>query len=419
MTDPSLHTANRPRLVVVGNGMAAMRTVEELLALEPDYYHITVVGKEPHGNYNRIMLSPVLAGEKSFADIMLHTPDWYAARGICLKSGVIVQAVNRARREVQLDNGEVLGYERLLVATGSNPFIIPFKNHQHPAVVSFRDIQDVEKMVEAAKTCTKVIVLGGGLLGLEAANGLNKRGVNVAVVHDVDYLLNRQLDKEAADMLQTFLEGQGVEFVMNAKSDYIALHEDGSLHGLAFKDGTILQGELIVMAVGVRPNVQLAKEMGLQVDKAILVNDTLQTSDPRVYAVGECVQNRGALFGLVAPLFDQAKVAASHLAMHGVRRYIQKATATTLKVTGVSLYSAGDFSGDGSDSMVLRDPAQSVYKRLFIKDNKLVGAVLYGDTQDGAAYFELIQNGHCIAAQRDSLMFGVQPLPPTDRAGVT
>jgi nitrite reductase (NADH) large subunit len=404
-----LQQADRPRLVVVGNGMAAMRTVEELLALEPDHYHITVVGSEPHGNYNRIMLSPVLAGEKKFADIMLHTPDWYAERGITLKSGVTVQSVNRARRQATLDNGDVLGYERLLIATGSNPFIIPFPNHKHPAVVSFRDIKDVETMVEAAKTCHKVIVIGGGLLGLEAANGLNKRGVNVAVVHDIDYLLNRQLDKEAADMLQRFLEVQGVEFVMNAKSDHIALNDDGTLKGLAFKDGSVLEGQLIVMAVGVRPNVQLAKDMGLQVDKAILVNDTLQTSDPRVYAVGECVQNRGALFGLVAPLFDQAKVAASHLALHGVRRYIQKATATTLKVTGVNLYSAGDFSGQGAETAVLRDPANSVYKRLFFKDNKLVGAVLYGDIQDGVAYFDLIQKGTPIGAQRDSLMFGVLP----------
>ncbi len=403
-----LQQADRPRLVVVGNGMAAMRTVEELLALEPDHYQITVVGSEPHGNYNRIMLSPVLAGEKKFADIMLHTPDWYAERGITLKSGVTVQSVNRARRQATLDNGDVLGYERLLIATGSNPFIIPFPNHKHPAVVSFRDIKDVETMVEAAKTCHKVIVIGGGLLGLEAANGLNKRGVNVAVVHDIDYLLNRQLDKEAANMLQRFLEVQGVEFVMNAKSDHIALNDDGTLKGLAFKDGSVLEGQLVVMAVGVRPNVQLAKDMGLQVDKAILVNDTLQTSDPRVYAVGECVQNRGALFGLVAPLFDQAKVAASHLALHGVRRYIQKATATTLKVTGVNLYSAGDFSGQGAETAVLRDPANSVYKRLFFKDNKLVGAVLYGDIQDGVAYFDLIQKGTPIGAQRDSLMFGVQ-----------
>lgn len=397
----------QPRLVVVGNGMAAMRAVEELLALNPERYQITVVSKEPHGSYNRILLSPVLAGEKTFDQIMLNRPEWYAEQGISLKSGVSVQAVNRARREVQLDNGEVLGYERLLLATGSNPFIIPLPNHQHPAVISFRDINDVDTMLANAANCRNVIVIGGGLLGLEAANGLNKRGIKVTVVHDVGYLLNRQLDQAAADLLQGFLQQQGIDFVMNAKTDRIALHGDGSLHGLAFKDGTILEGQLIVMAVGVRPNVQLAKDMGLQVDKAILVNDTLQTSDPRIYAVGECVQHRGALFGLVAPLFEQAKVCANHLAELGFRRFIQKPTATTLKVTGVNLYSAGDFSGVDSDSVLYHDPANAVYKRLFFKNETLVGAVLYGDTQDGVAYFELIQNATPVGAVRDQLMFGV------------
>ncbi|MFZ3193672.1 MAG: FAD-dependent oxidoreductase, partial [Moraxellaceae bacterium] len=375
--------------------------------LHPERYQITVVSKEPHGSYNRILLSPVLAGEKTFDQIMLNRPEWYAEQGISLKSGVSVQAVNRARREVQLDNGEVLGYERLLLATGSNPFIIPLPNHQHPAVISFRDINDVDTMLANAANCRNVIVIGGGLLGLEAANGLNKRGIKVTVVHDVGYLLNRQLDQAAADLLQGFLEQQGIDFIMNAKTDRIALHDDGTLKGLAFKDGTILDGQLIVMAVGVRPNIQLAKDMGLQVDKAILVNDTLQTSDPRIYAVGECVQHRGALFGLVAPLFEQAKVCANHLAELGFRRFIQKPTATTLKVTGVNLYSAGDFSGVDSDSVLYHDPANAVYKRLFFKNETLVGAVLYGDTQDGVAYFELIQNATPIHAVRDQLMFGV------------
>ena len=397
----------QPRLVVVGNGMAAMRTVEELLALHPEHYQITMISKEPHGSYNRILLSPVLAGEKNFDQIMLNRPAWYAEHGISLKAGVTVQAVNRARREVQLDNGEVLGYERLLLATGSNPFIIPLPNHQHPAVISFRDIQDVDNMLAQATHCQNVIVIGGGLLGLEAANGLNKRGIKVTVVHDTDYLLNRQLDAEAADLLKKFLQQQGVSFVLNAKTDHIALHDDGSLKGLAFKDGTMLDGQLIVMAVGVRPNVQLAKDMGLQVDKAIVVNDTLQTSDPRIYAVGECVQHRGALFGLVAPLFEQAKVCANHLAELGFARFSQKPTATTLKVTGVNLYSAGDFSGIDSESVIYRDAPNAIYKRLFFKHEKLIGAVLYGDTQDGMAYFNLIQNATPVGTIRDQLMFGV------------
>ncbi len=399
--------AKRARLVVIGNGMAAMRTVEELLHLEPDLYDITVIGREPHGNYNRIMLSPVLAGEKSFQDIMLHTPEWYVMHGIKLISGIVAESVHRKRREVTLSNGDVVGYDRLLIATGSNPFVIPMPGHQHPAVIQFRDIQDVEKMVAAAANLSgqRAIVLGGGLLGLEAANGLAKRGVKVTVVHDIDYLLNRQLDREAANMLQAALETRGIEFAMGVKSDHIVIDDAGNLCGLAFKDREMIECSMLVMAVGVRPNVALAKSMGLQVDKAVLTDDTMQTSDPRVYAVGECVQHRGALFGLVAPLFDQAKVCASHLAEHGIRRYVQKATATTLKVTGVNLYSAGDFSGEGSETLVMRDHSNAVYKKLFIKGNQLVGAVLYGDIQDGVAYFDLIQRGTDIAQQRNTLIF--------------
>jgi len=416
LAQPSaLSQVNRPKLVVIGNGMAAMRTVEELLHLEPDLYQITVIGREPHGNYNRIMLSPVLAGEKAFADIMLHTPQWYLERGIHLISGVTADSVHRTRREVTLSNGDVVGYDRLLIATGSNPFVIPMPGHQHPAVIQFRDIQDVESMVSvaASKPNQRAIVLGGGLLGLEAANGLAKRGVHVSVVHDAGYLLNRQLDKEAADLLQAALETRGIEFVMSARSDHIVIGDDGALKGLAFKDGSILAGDMLVMAVGVRPNVALGKAMGLQVDKAILTDDTMQTSDPRIYAVGECVQHRGALFGLVAPLFDQAKVCASHLAEHGIRRYVQKATATTLKVTGVNLYSAGDFSGADSEALVLRDHSQAVYKKLFLKGNKLVGAVLYGDIQDGVTYFDLIQRGVDVSAQRSSLIFTPTILTPS------
>ncbi len=399
--------AQKPRLVVIGNGMAAMRTVEELLHLEQDLYQITVIGREPHGNYNRIMLSPVLAGEKAFDDIMLHTPEWYAAQGITLISGVTAESVHRKRREVTLSNGQVLGYERLLVATGSNPFVIPMPGHEHPAVFQFRDIEHVESILDYASQIgdQRAIVLGGGLLGLEAANGLAKRGVKVVVVNDVDYLLNRQLDREAAGLLQAEMEKRGIEFVMGVKSDHIVIDDAGNFVGLAFKDRDLLSGAMLVMAVGVRPNVALAKAMGLQVERAILTNDTMQTSDPRVYAVGECVQHRGALFGLVAPLFDQAKVCASHLAEHGLRRYVQKATATTLKVTGVNLYSAGDFSGNGSEAIVLRDPSQGVYKKLFFKGNKLVGAVLYGDTQDGVAYFDLIQRGVDVSMSRSTLMF--------------
>ena len=396
----------KPRLVVVGNGMAGMRAVEELLKLAPGKYDITVVGREPHGNYNRIMLSPVLAGEKAFEDILLHPREWYAAQGIELIAGQTVVDVDRARRLVSTDQGLSLPYDRLLLATGSVPFIIPVPGHQHPGVISFRDIQDVERMLSETRAKKRVAVIGGGLLGLEAANGLLKRGVEVTVIHDTPCLLNRQLDTEAAQLLQRDLASRGMQFRLGALTAEIVAKDDDLLSHLRFKDGSTLETDLVVMAVGIRPNVALAKSIGLQVDKAILVNDTLQTFDPRIYAVGECVQHRGALFGLVAPLYEQARVCASHLAEVGVTRFMPKATATTLKVSGVNLYSAGDFSGANAESIVLRDAAAGVYKRLFLKDNRVIGAVLFGDTQDGSWYFDLIREAGDVAPHRDVLLFG-------------
>lgn len=397
----------KQQLVVIGNGMAGMRTVEELLKLAPDRYEITVIGREPHGNYNRIMLSPVLAGEKRFEDIVIHPLEWYAARDIRLLAGHTVTEVDRARRVVITDQGETLGYDRLLLATGSVPFIIPMPGHDHADVVSFRDIADVHRLLGAAAGKPRVAVIGGGLLGLEAANGLARQGVDVTVVNDQPILLNRQLDTEAAELLRAALEAKGLQFKVSALSSHIEHDpETGRLKGIHFKDGSFLACDLVVMAVGIRPNVALARSMGLQVDKAILVNDTLQTFDPRIYAVGECVQHRGALFGLVAPLYDQARVCANHLAGFGIDRYVQSATATTLKVSGVSLFSAGDFNHAEADILVFRDPAQGIYKKLCVHNGRLVGAVLYGDAQDGGWYFDLIRAGRDVTAWRDQLIFG-------------
>jgi len=397
----------RMQLVVIGNGMAGMRTVEELLQLAPDKYDITVIGREPHGNYNRIMLSPVLAGEKAFEDIVIHPLSWYAERGITLLAGHTVTAVDRVQRRVTTDQGTDVSYDRLLLATGSLPFMVPLPGHDHPDVISFRDIADVRRMLAPTSVPARVAVLGGGLLGLEAANGLVKQGMKVTVVNDAAYLLNRQLDEEASKLLRSALEANGIAFKVSAMSSHISHQaETGKLQALHFKDGSELPCDLLVMAVGVRPNVALARSMGLQVDKAILVNDTLQTFDPRVYAVGECVQHRGALFGLVAPLYDQAKVCANHLAEMGISRYIQKPTATTLKVSGVALFSAGDFNHEAADKLIYRDPARGVYKKLCVADGRLVGAVLYGDTQDGAWYFDLIREGRDVSHLRDDLLFG-------------
>ena len=397
---------NKQKLVVVGNGMAGMRTVEELLTLAPDLYDITVIGKEPHGNYNRIMLSPVLAGEKNFDEIVLHSHDWYQQQGIELVSGQVVVDINRKSKQVLTDAGLSFDYDRLLLATGSVPFIIPIANHNHACVLSFRDIRDVNTMLEVTQLKQRVAVIGGGLLGLEAANGLLKRGVDVTVIHDMPCLMNRQLDSEAAHLLQKQLEANGMKFRMGAMTKEIVALDDGHLSHIAFKNGEDLPTDLVIMAVGIRPNVALAKQIGLQVDKAILVNDTMQTFDPSIYAVGECVQHRGALFGLVAPLYEQAKVCATHLAEIGIGRYVQKATATTLKVSGVNLFSAGDFSGANAETIVLRDTSSSIYKRLFIKDNKLVGAVLFGDVQDGNWYFDLIKQQQDISDIRADLVFG-------------
>lgn len=397
----------RMQLVVIGNGMAGMRTVEELLQLAPDKYDITVIGREPHGNYNRIMLSPVLAGEKAFEDIVIHPLSWYAERGITLLAGHTVMSVDRIQRRVTTDQGAVVGYDRLLLATGSVPFMIPMPGHDHPDVISFRDIADVRRMLAPSATPPRVVVLGGGLLGLEAANGLVRQGMAVTVVNDAAYLLNRQLDEEASSLLRSALEAKGIAFKVSAATSHISHNaETGKLDALHFKDGSELPCDLLVMAVGVRPNVALARSMGLQVDKAILVNDTLQTFDPRVYAVGECVQHRGALFGLVAPLYDQAKVCANHLAEMGISRYQQKPTATTLKISGVSLFSAGEFSHAEADKLYYRDPARGIYKKLCVLDGRLVGAVLYGDTQDGGWYFDLIREGRPVAHLRDQLLFG-------------
>jgi nitrite reductase (NADH) large subunit len=396
---------SRPRLVVIGNGMAGMRTVEELLKLAPDLYDITVFGAEPYGNYNRILLSPVLAGEKTVDDIILNTRDWYAQNGIRLHAGDPVIAIDRRRRIVRSQSGVEVGYDRLLLATGSKPFLIPVPGHDLPGVIAFRDIQDVETMLTAARSHRHAVVIGGGLLGLEAANGLMRQGMSVTVVHVMDSLMERQLDRSASALLQQALERKGLRFLLRANTAEIVGPE--RVTAVRFDDGTEIPADLVVMTAGVRPNIDLAKQAGLHCERAIVVDDTLQTYDPRVYAVGECVQHRTATFGLVAPIWDQARVCGAHLAGAGHRRYVQRATATKLKVTGVELYSAGDFiGGPDSEDLVLRDPRRGVYKRLVIEDNRVVGAVLYGDVKEGAWYFELIQNRTDISSLRSQLLFG-------------
>lgn len=397
----------RLKLVMIGNGMAGVRTLEELLKLTTDLYDITVFGAEPHPNYNRILLSPVLAGEQTFADIVLNDLDWYAQNGIRLLLNRKVVEIDRVRRRVVADDGSEAEYDRLIIATGSNPFILPIPGNGLKGVIGYRDIADTETMMETARTHSHAVVVGGGLLGLEAANGLRLRGMEVTVVHLGGWLLERQLDQTAGRLLQAALEARGIRFRLNTQT--AALQDDGQGRVCAaeFRDGEVVPADLVVMAAGIRPNTELAERAGLACHRGILVDDTLQTFDPRIYAVGECASHRGIAYGLVAPLYEQAKVCANHLAMLGFARYEGSVTSTKLKVTGIDLFSAGDFMGEeGTECITLSDPIGGIYKKLVIKDDVLVGACLYGDTADGGWYFRQIRERHSVAEIRDHLMFG-------------
>ncbi|WP_349616869.1 nitrite reductase large subunit NirB [Azotobacter salinestris] len=395
------------KLVMIGNGMAGVRTLEELLKLAPDLYEITVFGAEPHPNYNRILLSPVLAGEQTFEEIVLNDLDWYRDNGIDLRIGCKVVDIDRENRRVVAEDGSVAEYDRLLVATGSTPFILPIPGKDLQGVIGYRDIADTEMMMETARTHRHALVIGGGLLGLEAANGLKLRGMDVTVVHLGDWLLERQLDKTAGKLLQSALEARGIKFRLNTNTAALLDDGQGRVAAARFSDGEEIPADLVVMAAGIRPNAELAERAGLACNRGIQVDDCLQTSDPAIYAVGECANHRGIAYGLVAPLFEQARVCADHLAQLGNARYEGSVTSTKLKVTGIDLFSAGDFMGEeGTETITLSDPIGGVYKKLVVKDDVLVGACLYGDTADGGWYFRQIRENHNVAEIRDLLMFG-------------
>jgi NAD(P)H-dependent nitrite reductase small subunit len=420
------------RLVVIGNGMAGMKVVEDLLQIAPAAYEVTVFGAEPHPNYNRILLSPVLAGEKTVKDIVLNSFEWYQEKGVKLYVDDPIVAIDRRRKTVTAKSGTVVAYDRLLLATGSNPIVLPIPGKDLPGVVTFRDLQDVDAMLQASRTHKKAVVIGGGLLGLEAANGLLKQGMDVTVVHLLDTLMERQLDRAAATMLRESLEKRGLKFVMPAKTVAIlggvrpeacgereeAPHSSADpraasrqpsarVRAIRLDDGREIEADLVVMAAGIRPNIDLAKTVGLRCDRGVLVNDTMQTFDPSIYAVGECVQHRNSTYGLIAPLFEQANVCATHLAEFGIGRYQGSLISTQLKVTGIDLFSAGDFlGGPTSEALVLRDAKRGIYKRIVIEKNRVRGAVLYGDVKDGPWYFELMTQGKDIGPMRDKLLFG-------------
>ncbi len=415
----------KSKLVMVGNGMAGVRTLEELLKIAPELYDITVFGAEPHPNYNRILLSPVLAGEQTLDEIVLNSWDWYKDNRITLHAGKKVVEVDRVKRIVRADDGTEVAYDRLLMCTGSNPFILPVPGKDLEGVIAYRDIADTNAMIDASNKYKKAVVIGGGLLGLEAANGLMLRGMDVSVVHVMPTLMERQLDSVAGKLLQKSLEDRGLKFLMGAQTQELVGAEDGGKGGrvtcIKFKDGTELATDLVVMAVGIRPNTALAEAMRIHCNKGIVVNDTMQTiTDARIYSVGECAAHRGIAYGLVAPLFEQAKVAANHLAQFGIGRYTGSLTSTKLKVTGIDLFSAGDFMGsEGAEEIIMSDPFGGVYKKLVIKDDKLVGACLYGDTVDGSYYFKLLREGRSVADIRDKLMFGESSIGDVGHEGHT
>jgi nitrite reductase (NADH) large subunit len=399
----------KQRLVVVGNGMAGMRTVEELLKLAPDLYDITVFGAEPHGNYNRIMLSSVLAGEKALDEIMLNDEQWYIDNNITLRKGEEIVRINRKKKLVETAEGGTVGYDRLLLATGADPIVLPVPGRDLPGVVSFREIHDVEEMLDAAGQHQNAVVIGGGLLGLEAAHGLMKQGMKVTIVHLMDNLMERQLDAVSGAMLRRSLEERGLNFLLSAETEAILVKKGKSkrVSGVKLKDGTKIDADIVVMAIGIRPCIALAQNVGIYCERGIVVGDTMQTYDPVVYAVGECIQHRGQTYGLVAPLFEQAKVCANQLAAYGHAAYKGSTLSTRLKVTGIDLFSAGNFAdAEDTETLLFQDAGRKVYKKLVLKDNRIQGAVFMGDTADAPRFLQLMRDKVDVSDDRERLLFG-------------
>ncbi|CAD9194379.1 nitrite reductase small subunit NirD [Acinetobacter bohemicus] len=394
------------KLVLVGNGLAGMRCLEDLLDMAPDRYEVTVIGEEPWGNYNRIMLSPVLSGDKSIEDIMLHPHAWYSDKGIHFIAGDAAVKIDRPRKQVYTEKGIVVDYDRLILATGSKPFIPPINGSDLKGVLSFRDIYDVNTMLEYCKNKKNAVVIGGGLLGLEAAYGLKQRGMNVTVLHLMDRIMDRQLDARASALLKQSIEAKGIPVLTEANTEEL-IGQDGHVSQLRLKDGTVLEADFVVFAVGIRPNMALAQSAGLRCNRGVMVNDTMQTFDPSIYAVGECIEHRNQTFGLVEPLWVQAFICASHLAEHGSLTFKAPTVPTQLKVSGCDVFSAGNFEpADDYEDIILNDEKRHIYKRIIIQQDKVIGAVLFGDTEDGAWYAELIADQTPISSIRNKLLFG-------------
>lgn len=397
----------KPKLVMVGNGMAGVRTLEELLKIAPDLYDITVFGAEPHPNYNRILLSAVLAGEKTMDEIIVHPHAWYAEHGVRLLTGDPVTAIDRTANTVSIAGaGAAVPYGKLLLTTGSTPLAPPIPGLDLPGVRAFRDIADAETMIATSKRHRRAIVIGGGLLGLEAAWGLRRRGMAVAVVHLMPTLMERQLDITAGEMLRCDLHARGIKFFTNAQTEAILGTERAV--GVRLADGRQIAGDLVVIAMGIRPNVNLAAAAGLDVNRGILVGDDMRTSDPKIYAVGECIEHNGQVFGLVAPIWEQAQVCGARLAGDEAAVYLPSPVVTSLKITGVSVFSAGALAAEDTvdEELALHDPRHGIYKKLVLRDGRIVGCVLYGDVADGSWYFELMRDEADVSPFRERIVFG-------------
>ncbi len=395
----------KKKLVMIGNGMAGVSFVEQLLKLNPNRYEITIIGAEPHPNYNRIMLSSVLAGDASMQDIVLNDWDWYRTNQIQLHAGQIATGIDTVKQTVTTDKGLVVPYDDLVLATGSLPFMLPLPGADKEGVIAFRDIKDCETMIDASRKYRKALVIGGGLLGLEAARGLLNLKMEVSVVHIFDTIMERQLDPTASRMLQAELERQGINFLLEKQSDSIIGKK--RVAGLKFKDGTHADADLIVMAVGIRPNVQLAKDSGVEVNRGIVVNDLMQTNIPNIYSVGECAEHRGIAYGLVAPLYEQGAVLAKHLAGSVTDGYQGSVVSTKLKVSGVNVFSAGRFTDEpGTQALRVQDDIEGIYKKVVFQDGKVIGAVLFGDTSEGSRLFSLIRSGEDFGGREKEVLFG-------------
>ncbi|MBT2655788.1 NAD(P)/FAD-dependent oxidoreductase [Bacillus sp. ISL-18] len=391
----------KQKLILVGNGMAGVRAIEEVLKLNREDFEITIFGSEPYPNYNRIQLSTVLQGGTSVKDITLNDNQWYEDNGITLFIGETVVSIDKERQVVMTDKGRVEPYDKLIIATGSNPFMLPLPGADKEGVTAFRNIKDCEKMIEYSKQYKKAAVIGGGLLGLEAARGLLNLGMEVDVIHIFDYLMERQLDRSAGKLLQKELEKQGMNFLLEKHTAEILGKKQ--VTGVKFKDGSKIKADLVVMAVGIKPNIELAQKAGISVNRGIIVNDYLETDTPDIYAVGECAEHRGTAYGLVAPLYQQAQVLAKRICGIEEEGYQGSVLSTQLKVSGVEVFSSGKINED-EDTKVYKmyDDWSGVYKKVLIEDGKIAGAVLFGDTKDGNQLLGLIKKGASIEEYLES-----------------